>query len=140
MHPAEVQFFAFVLPVAAASSPMGDYHKLQVWQKSIDLVTEVYSSTRVFPDDEVFGLRLQMRRAAVSVCSNIAEGQGRFTAKDYRNFIVHARGSLLELETQVVICERLGYIAVERCNSLKSRTREVGKMLNGLLKYLTSEA
>jgi four helix bundle protein len=119
---------------------MGDYHTLQVWRKSIDLVTEVYSSTRVFPKDEIFGLRLQMRRAAVSVCSNIAEGQGRFTMKDYRNFIVHARGSLLELETQVVICERLGYIAVDRCESLQTRTREVGKMLNGLLRYLTPDA
>ena len=119
---------------------MGDYHQLDVWKKSVDLVVDVYSSTKVLPKDEVLGLRLQMRRAAVSISSNIAEGQGRSTSKDYRSFIFRARGSLLELETQVVICERLSYIAAEECERLHARTREIGRMLNGLLRYLAPDA
>lgn len=119
---------------------MGNYHELEVWQKSVDLAVAVYAATRIFPDDEKFGIRIQMRRAAVSISSKIAEGQGRSTVKDYRSYVVRARGSVLELETQVVICERLSYIAAEECERLRARTREIDRMLNGLLRYLTPDA
>jgi len=119
---------------------MGNYNELSVWQKSVDLVVQIYAATTKFPSDEVFGLRLQMRRAAVSIPSNIAEGQGRSTSKDYRRFILHARGSLLELETQIVISERLNLVSSEICVELRERTREIGRMPNGLLRYLGPSA
>jgi four helix bundle protein len=119
---------------------MGNYKQLSVWQKSIELVVSVYTATAKLPKDEVFGLRLQMRRAAVSIPCNIAEGQGRSSAKDYRRFILQARGSLLELETQIVICERLQCMETKRCNELRTETAEIGRMLNGLLRYLTPDA
>jgi four helix bundle protein len=119
---------------------MGSYRELKVWQKSIDLVADVYAAIKTLPDEEKFDLWRQMRRAAVSISSNIAEGQGRSTSKDYRNFLIHARGSLLELETQVVICGRLGYIAANECQRLRAKTQEIGRMLNGLLRYLTPDA
>ena len=124
----------------ALPRPMGNYQDLHVWQKSVDLVADIYSATKSFPDDERFELRKQMRRAAVSISSNIAEGQGRSTRKDYRNFVLLARGSLLELETQVVICGRVGYIAGDECERLKGKTREIGRMINGLVRYLTPDA
>ena len=119
---------------------MGNYSELKVWQKSVDLVGDIYSATTALPDDEKFELRRQMRSAAVSVASNLAEGQGRSTRKDYRNFVLLARGSLLELETQVVICGRVGYMAANECERLKEKTREIGRMINGLLRYLTPDA
>src|SRR5437899_7447298 len=119
---------------------MGNYNELSVWQKSVDLVVQIYATTTEFPSDKVFGLRLQMRRSAGSIPSNIAEGQGRSTSKDYRRFILHARGSLLELETQIVISERLNLVSSEICVELRERTREIGRMLNVLLRYLTSSA
>jgi len=119
---------------------MGNYNELKVWNKSVDLAIEVYLATAGFPKDEIFGPRMQMRRAAVSVPSNLTEGAGRLTAKDYRRFVLQTRGSLLELETQVVICERLEFINAERCAALKAMTGEIGRMLNGLLRYLTPDA
>src|SRR5690349_11829 len=119
---------------------MGNYHNLDVWKKSVDLVVNVYSATKTFPRDEVFGLRLQMRRAAASVPSNIAEGQGRSTDKEYRNFLFYARGSLLELETHIIIAERLSFLSGDVCSALRAQTVEIGKMLNGLLRYLRPDA
>lgn len=81
-----------------------------------------------------------MRRAAVSIPCNIAEGQGRSTKKDYRHFVLQARGSLLELETQIAIAERLEFMAAGLCETLRTSTRQIGKMLNGLLRYLTPDA
>jgi len=118
---------------------MGNYNELAVWQKSVDLVVQVYEATKVFPGDEEFGLRLQMRRAAVSIPCNVAEGQGRSTSKDYRRFVIQARGSLLELETQFVICERLQFLDNAKCKELRTKTAEIGRMLNGLLRYLTPD-
>ena|SRR6266571_3262333 len=100
---------------------MGNYNELNVWKKSVDLAIEVYRATVGFPEDEIFGLRLQMRRAAVSIPSNLAEGAGRSTSKDYRRFVLQARGSLLELETQVMISERLEFIDAKKCAQLKTR-------------------
>jgi four helix bundle protein len=119
---------------------VGNYTELLVWQKAIDLVMAVYAATSGFPKDEVFGLRMQMRRAAVSIPCNIAEGQGRETNRDYRYFLVQARGSLLELETQIVICERLKCVDAPAAAGLKDHTANIGRMLNGLLRYLTPDA
>ncbi len=90
------------------------YQQLIAWQKAIALVTEIYSATKSFPSDEIYGLTSQLRRAAVSVPSNIAEGQGRATRGEFVQFLCHARGSLYEVETQIVIATNLRYIAPDR--------------------------
>ena len=118
----------------------GSYKDLKVWQKSLDLVTDVYQLTRSFPRDEMYGMVAQMRRAAVSVSSNIAEGKGRSSDKEFVVFLCHARGSLLELETQALIASRLGYVDDAGRRSLESQAAEVGKVLNGLIKVLRKAA
>ena len=110
-----------------------DHEKLVVWQKSMSLVTEIYRLTQRFPKEEVYGLTSQMRRASVSVPSNIAEGKGRHSNPEFCQFLIHARGSLLELETQVQIAGNLGYLKSQIVDELKVRTSEIGKMLNGLV-------
>src|SRR5882672_2214534 len=87
------------------------YKDLMVWQKAVAMVTDVYRATQTFPREEVYGLTSQMRRSAVSVASNIAEGQGRVTKRDFRHLLGQARGSLIEMETQVLIVRNLGYIS-----------------------------
>ena len=89
---------------------MSNFKELMVWQKAIDLVTEIYKITRAFPKEEVFGLVSQMQRAAVSIPSNIAEGHERNSEKEFAQFLCIARGSLAELETQIIIAEKLSYI------------------------------
>ena len=112
------------------------YRDLLVWQKAMELVTEVYRVTGRFPDDEKFGITAQIRRAAVSVPSNIAEGYGRNMLKDYIRFLRVARGSLLELETQVIISKNLKYISGEVLKETLGKTDEISRMLNGLMKRL----
>jgi four helix bundle protein len=109
------------------------YTSLQVWQRAMDLVVGVYHSTQSFPRQEVYGLTAQMRRAAVSIPSNIAEGKGRFSRKELVHFLLNARGSLLELETQVSIAHRLGYLDQEQSRNLSTIMDEVARLLNGLL-------
>ena len=90
---------------------MGEsYRDLIAWRKAMDLVTDVYRATKGFPRDELYGLTNQLRRAAVSVPSNIAEGQARFFKKEFHHFLSHARGSLVEIETQLVIAQNLEYL------------------------------
>jgi len=100
------------------------------------LVRLVYEQTRCFPRDEMFGLTSQMRRAAVSIPCNIAEGQGRASKKDFRQFLAISRGSLLELETQVLIAEDLGFLGTENRQLLLAKTDEVLRMLNALMKSM----
>ncbi len=109
------------------------YRDLIAWQKAMDFVAEIYATTKLFPKDELYGLTNQLRRAAVSVPSNIAEGQGRLSPGEFRQFLGTARGSLLESETQVMIASRLGYISGEQASCLLNRSAEVGRVLNGLL-------
>ena len=97
------------------------------------LVKEVYRATRAFPRNELYGLTNQLRRAAVSVPSNIAEGQARFSSKEFFRFLSHARGSLVEIETQVLIAEDLGYLPAEDSRLLLEGTGELGRILNGLI-------
>jgi four helix bundle protein len=112
------------------------YRDLIAWQKAMDLVTEVYDCTQTFPRTEVFGLISQMRRAVVSIPSNIAEGQARQSTGEFRQFLGHALGSMVEVETQILIGQRLGYVDSQRSNELLVRTTEIGKIVNGLLRSL----
>src|SRR5256885_14874780 len=93
-----------------SSDPTWDLKDLVAWQVAMDFATEVYRLTRSFPSDERFGLRLQVRRAAVSVASNIAEGHGRSNRREYARFVSIARGSLKEAETQIILAQRLGFM------------------------------
>jgi len=102
------------------------------------LVVQVYQRTTAFPREEQFGLSSQIRRAAVSVPANIAEGHGRLHRKEYLNFLSTAYGSLMELETHLLIAERLKYLPSEEVQSLLRQTAELGRMLNGLMKALAA--
>lgn len=110
------------------------YRDLLVWQKARVFAKDIYILTRSFPRNETFGLVSQMRRSAVSIACNIAEGHGRWTRGDYRRFLLIARGSAFELETQLIIASDIGY--VEDPEALIERTNEIARMLNGLLRYL----
>jgi four helix bundle protein len=112
-----------------------NYRDLVVWQKARALALEIYRCTKMFPKDELYGLSLQMRRAAVSVPSNIAEGKGRHSHKELVQFLYRARGSLLELETQLSIARDLGYFNQKIVCPLEELTGEVGRLLNGLVTH-----
>jgi four helix bundle protein len=114
------------------------YQDLRVWQLAMGLVAEVYTQTRAFPKEEMYGLTSQMRRSAVSVPSNIAEGKGRSTDRDRTLFFCHARGSLLELETQILIAQHLEYLAAAEAESLIANSAQLGRMLNALIQSLRS--
>lgn len=116
-------------------SPQG-YRELKVWQKSMDFVTKVYNLTDNFPRSETFGLGGQLRRAAVSVPSNIAEGQGRDSVKEFLHHLSFAYGSLMEAETQVQIAANLGYLGKDDIENLLAEAAEIGRMLNGLSRSL----
>ncbi len=113
---------------------MGQCHQdLKVWQRSMELVAAIYERTSAFPKSELYGLTSQIRRAAVSVPSNIAEGQGRRSPKEFCQFLRHAKGSLMEVETQVMIAIRLSYMNAPSGETLLKMSSEIGKMLNGLI-------
>jgi len=112
------------------------YRDLMAWQRAMDLVEETYRLTRSFPKEEVYGLTSQLRRAAVSIPSNIAEGQGRHGAVEFKHFLRLALGSTMELETQIMIAHRLRYIEANSASLILRETAEVGKMLNGLISHL----
>lgn len=112
------------------------YKDLIVWRKAKELAVEVYRITEQFPRSEIYGLTSQMRRASVSVVSNIAEGQGRLTKGEFRQFLGQSRGFLLEMETQLAIVADLHYVGPDKFSGLDSRTLEVGRLLNGLLESL----
>ena len=115
------------------------YKDLVAWQKAVLLVTEIYRVTKKFPKDELFGLTSQVRRAAVSIPSNIAEGQGQLSKGDFRRFLGHARGSLLELETQILIAQNLDYLTKDEVSQLSYLISEVGRILNGLIAFTKSK-
>ena len=107
-----------------------------MWQKSISLVTFVYKITKTFPSEELYGLSSQMRRSAVSIPSNIAEGSRRSTKKDFRHFLCIAFGSGAELETQLLIARNLGYGTEKEIVEIESLLNEIMKMLNTLRKSM----
>ncbi|MBZ5546735.1 MAG: four helix bundle protein [Acidobacteriia bacterium] len=116
-----------------------DYKELAAWKQAMGLVKEIYRCTRSFPREELFGLRSQMQRAAVSVPSNIAEGKGRYSRKELVQFLYKARGSLMELETQVCIARDLGYIDDYTGRGLSTKVLEVARILNGLINRFQQE-
>ena len=113
---------------------MGNFRQLTVWKRAHDLALEVHRSTGSFPPVERYGLAAQMRRAAVSVVSNIAEGCGRLHDPELAYFLRIARGSIRELECQLLLSRDLGYIRPELWNDLDAGTQEVSKMLSGLVR------
>jgi four helix bundle protein len=115
---------------------MFNFEKLDVWQKAIDFADLVYNQTRSFPADERFGLTNQMRRAAVSVSSNIAEGTSRMSQTDFARFIEIATGSVFEVVSQSFIARRQGFLTQEAFAELYSAADEIGRMLSGLRKSL----
>ena len=116
---------------------MGEsFRNLEVWQRAIELTLAVYKLAATFPDSERFGLTSQLRRAAVSVASNIAEGYGRSTRGEYVLFLGHARGSISEVETQIVIAKALEFGSKEDLRNAESLCNQVGRMLRGLMKSL----
>jgi four helix bundle protein len=110
------------------------YLHLIAWRKATDLALEIYRATQKVPKDELYGLTSQMRRAAVSVASNIAEGKGRNSRKEFAQFLYRARGSLLELETQSFITKELHNLEPLVFRRIEDRTKELGRILNGLIK------
>ncbi len=120
---------------------MGEsYRNLIAWQKSMGLVTKIYEATLAFPRDELYGLTNQLRRAAVSVPSNIAEGQARFSRKEFHHFLSLARGSLVEIETQLLIAQNLGYVSLKQGTPLLAEAAELGRILNGLIASIKQAA
>ena len=110
-------------------------HKdLEVWKQSIDLVSTVYRISKTFPHEERYGLANQMRRAAVSIPSNIAEGAGRGSRKEFSQFLHIALGSLSEVETQIIIAKRLGYL--DDSGDIEEQIQTVRKLILGLVRYL----
>ncbi|MDO5113307.1 MAG: four helix bundle protein [Planctomycetia bacterium] len=114
------------------------YQELIVWQKAMDLVTEVYKLVKLLPKEELYALSDQLRRAAVSIPSNIAEGQARNSTREFVNFLSIARGSNAELHTQLMICVRLKYLTQSQIQTAQSLCQEVGKMLIALIGKLST--
>jgi len=112
------------------------YKDLRVWKQSVDLALEIYRQTQNFPKNELYGLTRQLRRAAVSVPSNIAEGKGRSSDKELILFLHPSRGSLLELETQLFIARQLGYIEEPQAEHLLNQVENLAKALNALINSL----
>jgi four helix bundle protein len=115
---------------------IASYQALDVWQLAMDIVIEIYRQTRAFPAEEKFGLTAQLRRAAVSIPSNIAEGHNRLGAAEFRRFVSIARGSVAEVETQVAVAVALGFTGADEIKSLSSQLDRLSKMLFGLYRRL----
>jgi four helix bundle protein len=112
----------------------GTYRDLKAWQTAMDMVRNVYRLTHAFPKEETYGLTIQLRRAAVSIASNIAEGKGRSSDKELLHFLSNAKWSLFEVETQILIADSLGYLTHSQGEDLLAQAGEVGRLLNGLMK------
>ena len=117
---------------------MGHFKDLVAWQKSIELTAELYKLTEMFPKPELYGLADQIRRAAVSVASNMAEGQAHFSRREFCHYLHYSRGSLAEIETQIIIAERLHYISKSQLDTELQRIHEIGRIINGLINSLTA--
>ena len=111
---------------------MAGYRELKVWRLAMELAEDVYKLCTEFPRNEVYGLTSQLQRAAVSIPSNIAEGQARNSSKEFNHFLGIARGSLAELETQIMLAQRLEFLSTEKANPALEKAEEIGKMLKGL--------
>lgn len=112
----------------------GTFEDLRAWRLAMDLAEDVYRCTQTFPKAELYGLTDQMRRSAVSIPSNIAEGKGRSSDRELLQFLNHARASLYELQTQIKLAARLSYLENDPANRIALQAAEVGKVLNGLIR------
>ena len=119
-----------------AAEVIRSYRDLTAWKKAMVLVGEIYRISRNFPKEELFGLMSQIRRAVVSIPSNIAEGHQKLSRKEYQYFLGNARGSLAEIETQVLIARDLGYLGESEMNDILNLSAELGRVLNGLINSL----
>jgi four helix bundle protein len=115
------------------------YRDLIAWRKATQLALEIYRSTQAFPRAEIYGLTSQMRRAAVSIPSNIAEGKGRHSRKEFVQFLFRARGSLLEVETQLYIAHELRYLETSAFQRIQGEAVELGRILSGLIKSIQDQ-
>ena len=116
-----------------------DHKELIAWQKAIELVEEVYKMTQTFPKEEMFGIISQMRRCSISIPSNIAEGHSRNSSGEFKQFLGIAKGSSAELETQLIIAQKLGYITNEKLGEVNSVLVDVRKLISGLLRSLNKK-
>jgi len=115
------------------------YRDLIAWKKGMGFVSDLYRATQGFPRNELYGLTSQLRRAAVSIPSNIAEGQAHYSAREFHRFLSHARGSLVEIETQIMIAQDLAYLSAEEAERLLLKAAELGRILNGLIASTKAE-
>ena len=118
------------------STKIKNFRDLKIWQRGVQLVEDIYQNTKNFPKEEVYGLTGQIRRAAVSIPSNIAEGFGRFHNKEYAQFLFTALGSCSEVITQLTIAQRLGFIKNNDAENLIGEAEQISKMIMGLVKKL----
>ncbi len=127
--------------MTAVSQPVKikSHRDLIAWQKAMALVTDVYALTKTFPREEMYGLTGQIRRAAVSVPANIAEGQGRRYGREFHQFLGNARGSLMELDTHLELAFRVGYLNEGQHTAIRAKVDEVGRILNGLMRSISSD-
>ena len=116
-----------------------NYRDLQIWQKSIDLCIEVYRLLKFLPKEETYALSDQMRRSVVSVPSNIAEGYARKTTKEYLKFLSIANGSRAELETQLILCSKIGYLKDTEIEEALHMSEEIGKMMSTIMSKLSNK-
>ncbi len=115
------------------------FKDLIVWQKGIELVNEIYKVTKLFPKEELYGLTSQMRRAAISVPTNVAEGWGRGTTKNYIQFLEISRGSLYELNTLIIISTNQEYLSSVKCAEIENIINEIGRILNAIISKLENK-
>ena len=116
--------------------PGKHYRNLIAWKKAFELAMAIYEGTSHFPVEERYGITAQIRRAGISIPSNIAKGEGRRSKREFRRFLFIALGSLMEVETQILISDSLGYFKPRQAENLLTRTAEVGRLLNGLSRSL----
>ena len=115
------------------------HKKLEAWKQSMDLAIEVYGATKAFPNQEMYGLTNQIRRAAVSIPSNVAEGAARQTKREFSNYLHIAQGSLSELDTQIELARRLNYLDEKVQNAFDERMERIDKMITGPIRHLTKK-
>jgi len=115
------------------------YENLEAWKEATDLAVKIYQVSKSFPNEEIFGITSQLRRASISISSNIAEGAGRKSKKDFKQFVHIASGSLNEVESLLYICSRLNLIGADSYNELKESAERLGRLIGGLIRYLNGK-
>jgi len=122
----------------STGSKIKNLEDLEIWNEGLSLVEKIYAVTQKFPKEEIYGLSSQLRRAAVSIPSNVAEGFARFHNKEYKQLLYIALGSCAEAKTQIIIASRLGYIESEKKDTLLKKIEQISKMIMGLIKKLNT--